>query len=443
MRSLAAASLGVASLLVTACAGNTEPDVAISGVSPAAAYDREKVPIVIAGGPFRPVYEIQTGAGHATTQLGSFTGFIAPRTPGGTPLPFDELTWVSSTELLAVVPAAVPEGQYDVVVRDPRGLVARLDDAFQSLGPDTDEPEITIMQPPEATIVLVGTQVPVAVLVSDAPGRLKNIRWNAATGASSNTPRNGFCPVGPVTEQTMCRFTFMAPEPSVPGEPLIVTITAEDWAANVHTVTRTVALSAAPTVTKASPMEGPAAGGTEIVVTGTNFVPGTQVLIDGVVAPLVDNGLEAGRTLRVRTPPHEPGFVEVSVRAGSAEVQGPIPFRQFRYVGRPIVLAVGPSQGPVTGGTRVAIVGKFFREGATRIFFGTSDGQREAPLVCPKLISTSRIEGFTPPGTGAMSIFARDPIGGEGVLPIAFTYLEVDTPGVAPPGPPPCHEGAP
>lgn len=436
MRFLAAASLGVASLVAMACAGNTEQAVAISSVSPASAYNEEKVSIVIGGGPFRPVYDIDTGGGRATMELGSFTGFIASPLSADEPRPFDNLLWVTSSELLAVLPAGVPAGKYDVVVRDPRGLVARLADGFESRGPDTDKPIVTIIQPPERTIVLAGAKVPVAVLVADAPGRLKSIVWNAATGDAPTTI--GFCPVGPMTDETMCRFTFPAPEPAQAGQSLVVSITATDSAGNVTHATRSLALSVPPTVTSVAPLEGPAAGGTKIVVTGANFVPGTQVLIDGVVATLMEDGLEAGRTLRAWTPAHEPGFVDVSVRAGSAEV---VADDQFHYVGTPVVLAVGPAQGPVTGGTRVAIVGKNFREGATRILFGTSDGEIEAPLVCPKLISPSRIEGFTPRGSGAMSIYARDPIGGEGVLKDIFTFLEIDTPDVAPPPPPRCPEG--
>jgi hypothetical protein len=243
-----------------------------------------------------------------------------------------------------------------------------------------------------------------------------------------------------MTSEAMCRFTFPTSEPALPGQPLTVSIEALDSEGNKGIGTVTLALSVAPTVTKVEPLEGPAYGGTELTVTGTNFVPGTELLIDGVVAPLVPNGLENGVVLRARTPPHEPGFVDVTVRAGSATVEAP---SKFRYVGQPVVLAVAPSQGPVTGGTRVAIVGKNFREGATRIFFGTFDGMDLTELVCPKFVGASRFEGFTPPGMGASSIFVFDPIGGQSDLRTAFTYLDVDTPAAVPPGPPPCREGPP
>jgi hypothetical protein len=439
MRSLAAASLGVASLLAAACAGDTEPDVSLGSVAPAAAYNEEKVSIVIGGGPFRPVYDIDTGAGRASMELGSFTGFIAPREAFDDSLPFDELLWVNASQLLGGLPEQVPAGQYDVFVRDPRGHIARLAGGFTSLGPDGDAPTVTIIQPAEGTIVLGGAEVPVAALSSDGLGRLKTIRWTAATGDTA--PRSGVCSVPPMTGESMCRFTVPTSEPVMPGQPLVISITATDWADNVGRATTTLALSQAPKVMRVSPLEGPAAGGTELVVTGSTFVPGTQLLVDGVVVPLLTNGLDDGQTLRGRTPPHEPGFVTVSVRAGSAEVRAP---SQFRYVGQPVVLAISPNEGPVIGGTPIAIVGKNFREGATKILFGSTDKLLELPLLCPRLVSPVRIEGVTPRGTGAMRVFARDPVAGEAEeQDLLFTFLELDTPDVVPPPPPICEGGKP
>lgn len=438
MRSLAAASLGVASLLAAACAGDTEPDVTIGGIAPAAAYNEEKVSIVIAGGPFRPVYDIDTGAGRASMELGSFTGFIAPQEAFDDSLPFDELLWVNAGQLLGGLPKDVPAGKYDVFIRDPRGHVARLDGGFTSLGSDADEPTVTIIQPAEGTIVLGGAQVPFAVLASDGMGRLKSVEWKASTG--DGLPREGACPVPPMTREAMCRFTVPTSEPAAPGQPLVISITATDWADNEGRAMTTLSLSKAPEVKRVSPLEGPAAGGTELVVTGTSFVPGTQLLIDGVVVPLLVDAQDDATTLRARTPPHEPGFVTVSVRAGSAEVRAP---SQFRYVGKPVVLAISPNEGPVVGGTPIAIVGKNFREGATKILFGSTDDLLQLPLLCPRLVSPVRIEGITPRGgTGAMRVFARDAVAGEEKEPkVLFTFLELDTPDVAPPPPPPGCEG--
>ncbi|HEY33294.1 MAG TPA: hypothetical protein G4O10_09370, partial [Dehalococcoidia bacterium] len=45
-----------------------------------------------------------------------------------------------------------------------------------------------------------------------------------------------------------------------------------------------VALAQAPTVTSISPTSGPAAGGTSVTITGTNFVNGATVTIGGASA---------------------------------------------------------------------------------------------------------------------------------------------------------------
>src|SRR3954462_2249901 len=104
MRLLARAWLGVSSLMAATCSGTTEPDATISTVAPAAAYNNEEVALVISGGPFRPVYEIDTGAGRATTQLGAFTAFLTPVSTGNAQVAVQSLQWVSSSELAAVLP---------------------------------------------------------------------------------------------------------------------------------------------------------------------------------------------------------------------------------------------------------------------------------------------------------------------------------------------------
>ena len=434
MRLLARAPLGVASLLAATCSGNVEPEVTISGVSPATAYNDEEVAVVIRGGPFRPVYDIDTGEGRATSQLGDFTAFLTPKSGSGAQVAIGSLRWVSPSELGAVLPKTVARGVYDVEVRDPRSRLARLEDGFESLGPDTVDPIVTISQPPAGTIVIGGSEVPVALHASDGAGRLTEVRWTVSWGDNVNPSE--FCSLG-LDRDVTCRFSFVAPRPMQPGQPLNINVSAKDSRDNVGLTVTTLSLGVTPVITTVAPREGPATGGTEIIVTGANFITGTKLLIGGVPAMLTGAGLDGTTTLRGRAPPHEPGFVPVAVRAGSVDVAS----GSFLYVGRPIVRAVSPSQGPVTGGTPVAIAGNYFREGATRIVFGTSDHVSEADLVCPKFVSVNRIEGYAPPGVGALSVYARDPVAGESQCPLAFTYLDDDSPDGAPPLAPPCQRG--
>src|SRR4029077_3580678 len=115
----------------------------------------------------------------------------------------------------------------------------------------------------------------------------------------------------------ICRFVFTAPRTLQPGQPLNVNISAKDAAENVTHAVATLALGVAPTISQVAPLEGPASGGTEIVITGKSFIPGTQLLVDGVdatVAPQPSD--DVSTTLRGRTPPHESGVVVVKVRMG-------------------------------------------------------------------------------------------------------------------------------
>jgi len=136
------------------------------------------------------------------------------------------------------------------------------------------------------------------------------------------------------------------------------------------------------------------------------------------------------------------GGASAPVRTGaiSVDLSG-----SFNFVGKPEVLALTPGSGPLGGCTAITIVGKFFREGPlTRIWFG-ADLPTGSPLRCPVYVSQNRIEGFTPPGAGAVSVFAQDTVGGVGALPLAFTYLDVDAPDAGMTAPPacPCEGGPP
>jgi hypothetical protein len=439
MRISERARLGVATLVALGCAGRAEPRVTISAVTPAAAYSDTKISLVIAGGPFRPVYDIDTGEGRETTELGAFTAFLAPSSGSGASRPADAIMWLSTSELAADLPSEIPPGLYDVEVRDPRGTLGILPMGFRSLGHDGTPPTIVIDQPPARTIVNPGAEVPVAFEADDGSGFLATMGWSVS---SSETQLSGTCPLGPNAQRATCRFLFVVPTPTQNGQPLNIVVSATDTVPNpIARAETTLAIGLPPVVGSFEPFEGAAGGGTQISVTGASFIPGTQVLLGGV--PLEPNGGDVmSDTLIVgKTPAHDPGPVIVTVRTGAISVAAE---GRFNFVGRPEIRAVTPSSGPITGCTPVTIVGKYFRENPpTSIWFG-SDSSGGATLQCPTRVGPNRIEGFTPPGAGAVSLYAGDLVGGVGSLPLAFTYLDVDTPdGGAGPAACPCDGGPP
>jgi hypothetical protein len=435
MRIPGRASLGVASLcalsLGASCAGSTEPAVTVSAVTPASAYNDAPVSLVIHGGPFRPAYELDTSGGTATAQLGDFTAFLSRSSGGATRVVPDSVGWLSTSELAAVLHEGVAAGTYDVEVRDPRGQLGQLASGFTSLGPDSMPPAVTIVEPPEGTIVNAEAEVPVAFTADDGLGYLSELRWSVSS--SDIETQSGTCPLDPNAQQATCRFFFTVPPPlEAASLPLNVLVEAVDTVGNVGRAQTTLAIGVTPEVTSFSPVEGPAVGGTLVSVVGDDFIVGTQVLVgDTLLAPdggtFVSSGLIQGTTVA-----HEPGIYPVSVRTGSATV---VAAGTFALVGRPEVLAVSPSSGPPAGGTPITIVGRYFRS-LTRLSFGSAMSSAAA-LCCPSLKSPNRIEGFTPPGAGAVSVFAADAVGGVGQLPLAFTYLPVDDPDAGALGPTP------
>jgi IPT/TIG domain len=419
MRIPACALLGVALLVGPSCSGSVEPPVSVAAVTPEQAYNDVAVDLVIHGGPFRPAYDVDTSAGRATANPGAFTAFLTPRTDLSSPrVAVKSLIWRSAYELAAVLPDGVDAGLYDVEVRDPRGHMGALPNAFESLGKDRAAPTVTIIQPTSGTVVNAEAEVPVAIRADDGLGHLATLRWTVSSGDTA--PLTGACPIVPGVPQATCRFVFVAPRPPQVVVPLNINVEALDTAGNMNRAAATLAVGFGPVVTGFVPIEGPALGGTEIVVTGSNFIAGSQAFIGGELIDPDGGILVDEHSIRGRTPAHDPGIFPLSVRTGSIESTG----GTFQFVARPVVRVISPAQGREEGGTPVVVAGKFFRAGKTQILFSTIDGEQE--LICPTFVSGNRIEGFAPPGVGIASIWARDPVAGVGELLSAFTWVSAD-----------------
>jgi hypothetical protein len=419
-------------LLAAGCAGNAEPKVTITGVTPTAAYNGSRISLTIEGGPFRPVFDVDTSGGSETTEQGAFTAFLAA-SGGANAQPADALNWSSSSQLSAVLPAGIPMGTYDVEVRDPRGALATLPGGFTSLGPDTTPPAVMIDEPAPGTIVIAGAEVPVAFEADDGFGALDLLVWKMFTAEQS---LSGSCGHAANVARATCRFIFIAPQPTTLMEPLNIVVTATDTAGLPNRAQTTLSITLPPADASFAPFAGPAIGGTLLSVKGKNFIPGTQVLLGGALLEPGGGTWVSPTLIQGTTPAHDPGPVTVTVRSGSSSVDAS---GSFEFVAEPQVLDVSPSMGPSAGCAPVTIIGKYFDEGrGTRIWFG-SDRASASALQCIDYKGPNRIEGLTPPGAGAVTVFAEDPVGGTGDLPLAYTYLDVDTPdggdpSAAPPG---------
>jgi alpha-tubulin suppressor-like RCC1 family protein len=118
-----------------------------------------------------------------------------------------------------------------------------------------------------------------------------------------------------------------------------------------------------PTVTKLSPVTGPASGGTVVTITGAEFAGVTGVTFGG--APASEYTVISPTSITAVAPASASGYADVRVSA----VGGTSPTTakdRFKYV--PTVTSVSPNAGPVAGGTSVTVTGSGFTVGTETMF---------------------------------------------------------------------------
>jgi hypothetical protein len=141
-----------------------------------------------------------------------------------------------------------------------------------------------------------------------------------------------------------------------------------------------------PTITKLSAKKGPAAGGTSVAITGTEFVGVSAVRFGANNASSF--AVNSPTSITAFAPPGTSGKVDLSVTTPygtSAESTKAV----FTYA-NPTVTEVSPSTGPLSGGTAIAIHGSGFATGAgnTIIVFGSTEA---ASVACSSTVSCTAI----------------------------------------------------
>jgi hypothetical protein len=118
-----------------------------------------------------------------------------------------------------------------------------------------------------------------------------------------------------------------------------------------------------PTVTSINPASGSAAGGTTVVLTGTNFTGATAVSFGGT--PATSFTVNSPTQITAVAPAHAAGTVQVTVTTAVGTSSGVA----FTYIAVPTLISVTPSSGPPSGGTVVVLTGTGLT-GATAVSFG-------------------------------------------------------------------------
>jgi len=177
-----------------------------------------------------------------------------------------------------------------------------------------------------------------------------------------------------------------------------------------------------PTIAAIAPSTGPAAGGTAVSVSGSDFVSGATVTVGGnACAPVV---FVSPSQLDCTTPAGTPGSADVSV--SNPDLQNDTLVAGFTYDPplAPVVASVTPSSGPEAGGTLITIGGSNFVAGATVDVGG-------AACVTVTLVDPNTITCTTPPGTpGPTSVVVTNPDLQSDSLDAAFSYIAAPPPPV-------------
>ncbi|WP_406407831.1 IPT/TIG domain-containing protein [Streptomyces halstedii] len=196
---------------------------------------------------------------------------------------------------------------------------------------------------------------------------------------------------------------------------------------NSNSVTFTYVLAEVPQVTGVTPANGPTAGGTSVVLTGTGFTGATAVTFAGV--PATSFLVNSATQISAVTPAGTTGAAVVTVTTPGG-TSAPDTF--FFYAAPPVLRGGSPAVGPTAGGTVVTLDGSdLLNAGAVR--FGA------AGAASFTVVSATRITASAPPGTGSAPITVTTPGGTSN--PVAFSYVAPPTLSALVPGSGPTSAG--
>lgn len=388
-------------------------------VEPAQAYSESDIRLTLVGDGFIPATTLDPTSGSRVAVTDGFHARIGRDT---TWAELDDLVWQSTGQLAASLlkesAQGLPSGYLNVELSDPRGQQAVLARAFNELGPDVEPPIVTFTSPAADTPVGPGTILRGRFHASDAPfGALAQLSWTyVESGVAHAMPD---CPDAARATEANCDFQVKVSTSLRGGEPIQIVAAAMDASSggNRGEATLSFTVRARPTVLAISPSSGGTAGGTDVVLTGTGFLPGSQAILEGV--PLFPEGgiVVDEHTLSGHVPAHKEGSTAITVRTPLGDAIGML---VFTYLPPPLLETIEPNAGVTAGRTPVTLIGKNFST-STRIYFG-STLDSAVPLAELFRQSDNSIIGRTPAGSGSTTVWAFDEALGFTRLANAFTW---------------------
>ena len=184
-------------------------------------------------------------------------------------------------------------------------------------------------------------------------------------------------------------------------------------------------------MTGVAPDQGPTSGNTTVTITGTDFTGASGVSFGGTPATSFS---VVSPTEITAVSPAGAGTVDVTVTTpgGSSATSSA---DQFTYLPVPGVGGLAPSEGPVSGGTRVTITGTGFT-GVSGVSFGGT------PVTSYSVVSATEVIAVSPAGTGTVDVTVTTPGGTTPTGPAdQFTYVPMPGVGGVAPGQGPAAGG--
>ncbi len=271
--------------------------------------------------------------------------------------------------------------------------------------------------PNDVDLLLVGPSGQTVVLLADTGGatNIANVNLTFSDAAPTGVPS----PIVSGTFRPTNGGAFTGPAPAPPG-PYGATLAVfngtvpngtwrlfafDDAAGDLGVINGGWSLDITtngPTVTSFAPNTGP--GGTQVVITGTNFTGATNVTFGGI--PAAAFTVNSPTTITATVPANAvSGPISVTTPNGIASSTTP-----FQVSPPPTIASFTPGSGPV--GTSVTITGANLT-GATAVSFGGT------PVATFSVTSPTTMTATVPAGAGAGPITVTTP-GGTGTSPTPF-----------------------
>ncbi|MFD0496299.1 MULTISPECIES: IPT/TIG domain-containing protein [Streptomyces violaceusniger group] len=244
-------------------------------------------------------------------------------------------TVVSATQITAVAPAG--SGAVQVTVSGPGGTSNGVSYAY----------------------VVVAVPVLTAVSPGQGPvggGNTVTLSGSGLTGVTAVT--FGSTPALSFTVVSATQITAVAP-PGAAG-PVQITVTGPGGTSNGVSYFYV----GVPTLTGASPAQGPTAGGTTVTLTGTNLLGATAVRFGAVNAT---SFTVVSATQITAVAPSGSGTVQITVVTPGGTSNGV----SYTYVPTPVLTSLSPTQGPLGAGTTVTLFGSGLTATGSVVFGST------------------------------------------------------------------------